>query len=91
MDKEHVQGLEQLRAEVCKELGKETGLSINSGFRCKTYNAKIGGATDSVHTHGRASDVRTPKGLTDERFAELAERVPMFRNGGIGIYEGNTC
>ena len=77
-----VDGLEQLR----KLAGKP--LTINSGFRCKTHNARIGGADDSIHTYGMAADVKTPNGLTDEQFRTMAEMVSQFRDGGIGIYNG---
>jgi len=36
----------------------------------------------------RDKNVATPKGLTDKRFAEIAEKVPSFRDGGIGLYLG---
>ena len=79
-----IDALEKLRAIVGKPL------VINSGFRCKTHNAKIGGAVDSRHTFGDAADVKTPSELTDEQFAKLAEQVEAFRTGGIGIYSGRV-
>lgn len=83
-----IYGLEKLRSLVCKKLGKETPLKINSGFRCRTYNARIGGASDSRHPLGDGADVDTPDGLTDKEFYGLAEKVPAFRDGGIGLYSG---
>ncbi len=83
-----LENLELLRKAVSEELAKDTGLKINSGFRCKTHNAKVGGASDSLHCFGIACDVATPKGLTDKRFSEIAEKVPAFSNGGIGLYLG---
>jgi uncharacterized protein YcbK (DUF882 family) len=77
-----VQGLEELRRIVKKPL------VIKSGFRCNVHNARVGGVDGSVHTLGIAADVETPAGVTDEQFAKMAERVRVFRDGGIGIYDG---
>lgn len=65
-----------------------TSLTINSGFRCKVHNSKIGGASESIHCLGLAADVKTPSGMTDEKFYKLAEKVKAFRDGGMGIYNG---
>lgn len=61
-------------------------LIVSSGFRCKTFNAAINGAENSQHMHGMAADLLIPNGWTPERLAELAETVPLFHGGGIGIY-----
>lgn len=61
-------------------------LHINSGFRCKTHNAKIGGKSESYHCLGMAADIAVPKNLTPQEFAKFAESVPEFNQGGIGIY-----
>ena len=73
-----------------QELRDMTGamLVISSGFRCKTHNAKVGGAADSQHALGKAADVLCPAGWTSERLARMAEQVEAFRQGGIGIYPG---
>jgi uncharacterized protein YcbK (DUF882 family) len=85
---ELLENLELLRKAVSEELGKNTPLKINSGFRCKTHNRKIGGSANSEHVNGIAADVATPNGITDERFSVIAEKVPAFRDGGIGLYKG---
>ena len=79
---ELVAGLQELRGKV------GAPLTITSGFRCITHNAKVGGAADSQHTIGLAADVLCPEGWSPERFAKLAETVEVFRKGGIGIYPG---
>ena len=33
-------------------------IEIASGFRCPTYNVKVGGVSDSVHPDGNAADIR---------------------------------
>ena len=75
-----VAGLQELR----DKLGGP--LTISSGFRCKRYNAAIGGAKESQHTLGMAADMLVPEGWTPETLAELAESIDVFREGGIGIY-----
>lgn len=59
-------------------------LIINSGCRCAEHNIRVGGSPNSQHRLCKAADVRCPKGLTIDRFAELAERVGF---GGIGKYD----
>jgi uncharacterized protein YcbK (DUF882 family) len=61
-------------------------LSITSGFRCNRHNKNVGGAEHSFHTLGMAADVSCPGGPTPNELAELAESIPLFRNGGIGVY-----
>lgn len=44
---------------------------INSGFRCPSHNANVGGAKNSYHVKGLACDIQCPKGYTVEEFAKL--------------------
>ena len=60
-------------------------LTITSGYRCPRHNSRIGGAKGSQHMHGIAADISS-KRLTPKELAELAEKVPAFANGGIGVY-----
>lgn len=46
---------------------------INSGYRCKTHNKRVGGVDSSKHTLGMAADLRVPNGVTLNEFAALAE------------------
>ena len=77
-----VAGLQELRGKV------GAALTLSSGFRCVTHNAKVGGAAGSQHTLGMAADVLCPAGWSPERLAKAAETVEVFRRGGIGIYPG---
>jgi zinc D-Ala-D-Ala carboxypeptidase len=61
-------------------------INVNSACRCETYNRKKGGEKDSQHLKGLAVDIWC-KGLKPRRIAEIAEQIPEFRNGGIGIYK----
>ena len=49
----HLARLERARSYV-------GSIRITSGYRCKVYNAAIGGATNSQHMYGVASDVSFP-------------------------------
>ena len=59
---------------------------INSGFRTTTYNAKIGGVTNSYHTKGQAADISV-KNKTPDEVAAFAETLGMK---GIGCYDKNN-
>ena len=88
VDMRFIGALEALRAAISRELGKDTPLTISSGYRCPAHNAEAGGVTKSQHQFGRAADVLLPKGLSMAKAYELAESVPEFKNGGIGLYPG---
>lgn len=51
IDLDNVKNLQKIR----DHFGK--GVHINSAYRTKAYNAKIGGATNSKHTTGQATDI----------------------------------
>ncbi len=71
-----------------EKLRIQTGpIHINSGYRCPAYNEKIGGAPLSQHKKGTAADISC-KNLTPAKVFVLAEQVPAFMGGGIGIYDG---
>jgi uncharacterized protein YcbK (DUF882 family) len=36
-----------------------TSFVVNSGYRCTSYNAQVGGKPDSAHTKGLAADIKT--------------------------------
>lgn len=56
---------------------------INSGYRCKAHNTKIGGSKTSYHMRGMAADIRVP-GLAPREVAAYAEALKI---PGIGLYE----
>lgn len=55
---------------------------INSGYRCKTHNASVGGASKSNHMDGEAADIRID-GVKPIEIAQYAEHIGML---GIGVY-----
>lgn len=57
---------------------------INSGHRCASYNKKVGGATNSEHLKGWASDIRVG-GISPNEVADyLQAKYPG--KYGIGRY-----
>lgn len=70
--------------EIRNRIGKP--IQINSGIRCKTHNANVGGVSNSQHLYGNAADLGCPSGCTPEQMASIAEEI-MGDTGGIGIYQ----
>ena len=60
-------------------------ITINSGLRCKTHNANVGGVSNSQHLLGNAADLGCPIGCTPAQMDAIAEEI-MGDTGGIGIY-----
>ena len=65
-----------------------TSVTINSGYRTPSYNAKVGGAKNSQHTKGTAADICI-NGVSPEEVAKYAEYI-LGTNGGIGLYKTFT-
>lgn len=55
---------------------------INSGYRCKAENIRVGGTDKSYHMFGMAADITT-KLMSMSDLAEMAESVGFK---GIGLY-----
>jgi len=60
--------------------------TINSAYRTPAWNAKVGGATNSQHVKGKASDT-VCKNTSPLEVAMYAEAMGM---GGIGLYSSFT-
>ena len=69
--------------QIRNRIGKP--ITINSGLRCKTHNANVGGVSNSQHLLGKAADLGCPSGCTPAQMASIAEEL-MGDTGGIGIY-----
>ena len=52
VDEKLVEYLQKIRDHFGKSV------NINSGYRCKTHNASVGGASQSNHMDGEAADIR---------------------------------
>src|SRR5690348_17100889 len=76
-----VDALEQLRALVDKPI------TITSGYRSPQHNAAVGGVEHSQHELGMAADIKIA-GLDTFQLYVLADQIPLFSQGGIGIYPG---
>lgn len=61
---------------------------VNSGIRCVTHNANVGGANASHHMKGTAADI-VVKDVAPERVAKYAETI-LPKTGGIGRYKTFT-
>ena len=79
---ELVNVLEKIR----KYFGKP--VIVNSGIRCATHNANVGGANASQHMKGTAADI-VVIGIDPERVAKYAETL-LPKTGGIGRYKTFT-
>lgn len=76
------EALEVLRARV------EEPIQVNSGYRCPTRNAAVGGARKSRHLEGDAADIEV-RGYTGKRLAEIVEELiaeGSIPEGGLGTY-----
>ena len=69
--------------QIREKIGKP--ITINSGLRCKTHNANVGGVSNSQHLCGNAADLGCPIGCTPAQMASIAEEI-MGDTGGIGTY-----
>jgi uncharacterized protein YcbK (DUF882 family) len=72
-----------------QELREQVGspLIVVSGCRCQHHNSGVGGANGSQHLLGKAADIRSDT-LTPVELKTYAVKIPAFKNGGIGLYEG---
>ena len=61
-------------------------ITINSGYRCATHNAAVGGASGSRHAKGQAADI-VVSGVKPAEVAKYAESIGIL---GIGLYETNS-
>ena len=62
----------------------ERGVKINSGYRCTTYNEKIGGGENSQHLLGKAADIVVKGVSPDKVHTFLNEKYPKLF--GLGKY-----
>ncbi|WP_424475394.1 D-Ala-D-Ala carboxypeptidase family metallohydrolase [Oceanobacillus kimchii] len=82
MDKNLILNLETLRYE----LGNKP-ISINSGYRTKSHNKRVGGASKSQHLYGKAADIKV-KGVSASKVYNQASKV--FATSGVGKYNTFT-
>lgn len=62
-------------------------ITILSAYRSPEHNKRIGGAKNSQHLHGRALDLKPPKGVKVEKFYhDIRNNAEEFGIRGIGLY-----
>ena len=61
---------------------------INSGCRCRKYNIRVGGSTDSQHMYAKAADI-TIDTLDSDQVAFFLMKLYKDRYG-LGIYDTFT-
>jgi len=63
-------------------------LRQTSGYRSPSYNAKVGGAKNSQHTHGTAADFSL-RGMDEATQERIVRRAVELGGRGIGYYPGS--
>lgn len=75
-----IRGLQELRDKI------NVPIIVSSGTRSAEYNASLPGSSPySQHLYGRAADIYS-RYVSWDKLADLAETIPVFRDGGIGRY-----
>lgn len=65
-------------------------LYVTSGFRCRTHNATIPGASEnSQHTLACAADVWAAN-TSPQEIGRIADEILGNGNGGVAVYSGFT-
>lgn len=59
-------------------------LVITSGYRCRTLNTKVGGASNSYHLQGLAADIRV---RSDEYAETLLDIFALNANVDLALFE----
>jgi uncharacterized protein YcbK (DUF882 family) len=63
-------------------------LRQTSGYRSPSYNAKVGGAKNSQHTHGTAADFSL-RGMDEATQERIVRRAVELGGRGLGYYPGS--
>lgn len=82
LDQRLLPALEKLRA-----LAGE--IEIVHAYRCAKANGQALGVSKAAHLQGRAVDIKI-RGMSLQQMYDLAEQVPEFEMGGIGVNDDGT-
>lgn len=78
VDMDHVEKLQKLREDLA------TPITITSAYRCEEHNKNVGGAKNSQHVKGTATDLQV-KGMDPSEVADSCEHFD-----GLGRYDTFT-
>lgn len=81
-----VEDLQVIREKIDKPI------KITNAYRCKSHNAKVGGAKNSQHLLGKAADLQV-KDVKPKEVADLVESLmksELINKGGVGRYSSFT-
>ncbi len=94
--KDGAQTPEELRSnllELAQNLQKirdviDEPIFINSGYRSKEHNSKVGGVANSYHTKGMAADIRANNLDSKQLYTIIAQMMDKgsIKKGGLGLY-----
>ena len=75
----HKMNMEKLIDNVLDPLRARYGkpIYVNSGFRCATLNAAIGGAINSQHMYGKAADITAGNKSENKKLFELVQSLGL--------------
>ena len=79
MDKKLVEALEAIRKEI------KTPMKVNSGYRSKLHNKRVGGVSNSQHTQHKAADIHIDSQEIGDMIETMFDAL-MNGEGGIGRY-----
>ena len=82
--KQQISELTRLCKDVLEPIRQKLGkpITVTSGFRCKTLNHYIGGATTSQHMYGTAADIKCKQITVKELFDFISD---MIKNNEIEV------
>lgn len=65
-----------------------TPITVVSGYRCRSHNRAVGGATNSRHMEGKAADIKLKgmKPFSTYQMLNLVLRNNAWGPGGLGVY-----
>lgn len=78
--------------EVLRESLGGKAIGINSGYRSESHNKSVGGATNSQHMYGTASDIRVTDYTPTQVYDKILELIKdkKMEDGGLGKYNTFT-